>query len=891
MDPRQKNAVIVIISLFIIAISITVMVGWLFNVPALRGGVLPTLETMKFNVALCFILFSASLLIFQYQTKKYSVLLCLILSLSGTFIGLTTFLQDVFHFNAGIDQLFVFDKTVKSTIFSFPGRMAFNTSLSFTFLGFGLLGLTIKRFSFDIISQYCFHIVTFLAALSLFGYLYGVSFFFSFPFQTPMALSTAILFFILSIAASLINSSFGVIRLFIGNGIGNQMARRFFALFILVVVTLEALEVQSQRLQIFPSLDIERSILTVCFLSISLLLIWNTANWLNKIDAQRLEAEEKIKLMNAGLAEKIEQGSAQFRKSEAKYKSLIEQASDAIYVLDMEGRFTDVNESMCKMMGYTRQELLQLNIEQIIDPEELKVDPLLKSIRDKQQSIFRERTFVTKNGVSFPVEVNVKVFSDDRIMVIARDISNRKKMETELRDAELKFRTIADKSMVGVYIIQNGKYTYVNPRFASIFDYQPHELINNVNVLSIIHESFRGIANENVRRRMEGELDSVHYEAMGLKKGGETNWIELYGSRTMMSGEPTIIGSLIDITERKKAEEELRSSEYKYKFLFENNPMPMWMIAKDDQSIIDANNAAITLYGYSRDEVLQLNVKNIRLPEDHDDQIKGYRKDMDGSNTLRVVRHQKKDGTIIYVNIIAHDIIFEGRPVRLSLTIDVTEKLKAEELLKKSEANLQTILDTTDTAYALFDTELNAQAFNQKAIQFVNEQYGHSPEKGDLLSDYFPKDRFPKFINFTKEILEGKNIHYEIEYPQSDGSLLWFDVRLYPITNDKKEILGILMALYDITERKDTEESLKSAYDRIQNQIISINNMAWKQSHLIRSPLANLKGLISILKEDAPDAEVYNHIRNELTRLDDIIIEMAQDASDADINNPESVYK
>ncbi len=73
----------------------------------------------------------------------------------------------------------------------------------------------------------------------------------------------------------------------------------------------------------------------------------------------------------------------------------------------------------------------------------------------------------------FPVEVNVKMFSDDRIMVIARDITDRKKMETDLRDAELKFRTIAEKSMVGVYIVQKGKFIYVNPRFAEVFGYKP----------------------------------------------------------------------------------------------------------------------------------------------------------------------------------------------------------------------------------------------------------------------------------------------------------------------------------------------------------------------------------------------------------------------------------
>ena len=88
----------------------------------------------------------------------------------------------------------------------------------------------------------------------------------------------------------------------------------------------------------------------------------------------------------------------------------------------------------------------------------------------------------------------------------------------------------------------------------------------------------------------------------------------------------------------------------------------------------------------------------------------------------------------------------------------------------------------------------------------------------------------------------------------------------------------------DITERKNTEHDLKSAYERIQSHINSIKDMAWKQSHLIRSPLANLKGLAAMLKEDPADNEVLDFIRDELNRMDNIIIEMA-DASDNNINN------
>jgi PAS domain S-box-containing protein len=589
--------------------------------------------------------------------------------------------------------------------------------------------------------------------------------------------------------------------------------------------------------------------------------------------------------MNLELEKRVEERSAEYQKSEEKYHSLIEQASDAIYVLDFKGNFTNANASMCKMMGYACAELMQMRIEMIIDPEELKIDPLPTGIKDSSQSTIRERRFIRKNGSVFTVEVNVKKFTDDRIMVIARDITGRKKMETELRDAELKFRTIADKSMVGVYIVQHGVFTYVNPRFAAIFGYHPEELINTFPVETVIADSHKHIAVENVRRRITGETESIHYEILGKRKDGTNNWVEFYGSRATINNQPTIIGSMIDITERKKAEEELRSSEHQYKILFESNPSPMWMIAKDDLSIIAVNDAAARLYGYSKEELLQMNVTAFRTKEDLEKQAERYHHASEGYTEPLVIKHIKKDKNIMFVEVIAYDIVFEGRPVRLSLTNDVTEKLKAEESLRKSEANLQTMLNTTDTAYAMFDLDLRVLAFNQKAAAFVQKQYHHKPEKGGSLADYFPPERFPEFTKFTKQALKGNNINYETDFLQEDGSVLWFYISLFPITNDQKDILGMMMSLYDITERKNAEENLKNAYERIQSQIKSIKDMAWKQSHLIRSPLANLKGLTTLLQEAPAEKEIFEYIQNELDRMDAIIIEMAVEASNHDFED------
>jgi PAS domain S-box-containing protein len=756
--PQKIRNTIVIISLLTLIAGITVMAGWVFDLPLLQRLFFSTIS-MKFNTGLCFALFGAAILVLQSANKTYNSALFYLFAAMGTLLGIITFGQEVFKFNCGIDTLFVSDKTPIAPLFPFPGRMASNSSFNFSVLGIGLLLIKSSNQRYRICAQYIFHLVTLLATIALIGFLYGVSLFQTLFYITAMPPHSAILFFAISIAASLYNPSLGISKVFTGNLVGNQMARRLFFMILLVVIFMATLRSGTRQIGIFSSKDIGISLLAICFLFMSLLLIWNTAVWLNKIDIRRQEAEDKVMMMNTQLEKLVEERSA------------------------------------------------------------------------------------------------------------------------ELREAELKFRTIAEKSMVGVYIVQHGTFTYVNPRFAQVFGYEPSDLINGTELVSkLFPEDQQEMVRENLRKRLEGEVESIRYEAIGKKKDGTKNWVEIYGNAVTIGGDPAIIGSMIDITERKKAEEELRSSEQKYKVLFESNPMPLWMIDKDSLTIIAANDAAARHYGYEKEELIGMDMRLFRPVEDKKQQLEGYQKEVDGD--MGIVRHYKKDGSIIFVHIIAHDIIFEGKNVRLSLTNDITEKMQAEESLQKSEANLQAILRTTDTAYALFDREMNVLASNKKAVRFIKEQYGYEPDHNNRLGDYLPADRFPDPTLLANEVLRGKNIDFEIDFKQADGNVTWYYVRLFPITNEHKAILGVLMALYDITERKNAEHDLKTAYSRIQSHISNIKDMAWKQSHLIRSPLANLKGLATLLQNDGGDKQVLEHIQTELDRMDSIIIEMAEDVSE-----------
>jgi PAS domain S-box-containing protein len=457
------------------------------------------------------------------------------------------------------------------------------------------------------------------------------------------------------------------------------------------------------------------------------------------------------------------------KKSEEKYRQLIEQASDAIYILNYEGRFTNVNESMCKMTGYSREELLQMTVTELIDPEQLKTDPLkYVSPSAPETTTVRERRFVHKSGEVFDVEVNVKTFTNDRVMVIARNITVRKAMEHDLMNAELKFRTIADKSMVGIYIVQEGKFVYVNPRFAEVFGYSPEELEGQYPSGLIIHPSYRKKVNESIRARLSGEIESVHYEAMGQRKNGSHNWIEFYGSRVMMSGVPSIIGTMLDITERKEAEEQI---------------------------------------------------------------------------------------------------------------------MREKESLLRSEANLQTILNNTDTAYALLNTDLQIIEYNNMALDYAEKEFNYDPALSNNLIAAMPKERAGKFNEYIAMVLNGEPVSYEISYAENDGQHTWYHVRMFPIANREEHILGLVLAATDITDRKRAEHHLQQAYRNIHRHVESIKEMAWKQSHLIRSPLANLKALVDILKVDPADTVVLNYISSELERLDTVIIDMSSEADEQTIYN------
>lgn len=252
----------------------------------------------------------------------------------------------------------------------------------------------------------------------------------------------------------------------------------------------------------------------------------------------------------------------QLKESEKKYRTLIQEASDAITLFDLDGKFTEVNDQACILFGYTREELLEKSIMDMMPAEHLKTTPIAWEDLKAGKSVFNERLIVRKDGTIRNIEVNSKLFTGNKILGIVRDVTEKRRIQHQLDEAALKFRNLVEKSQVGVYIIQHSKFAYVNPRFCQIFGYTETELIDNIPFENVILPDDRAFAWEKTPKRADGENASTHYEIRGLKKDGSIIWLEVYGSRTMYNGEAAVIGTLIDITTRKKIQEEKERARY-----------------------------------------------------------------------------------------------------------------------------------------------------------------------------------------------------------------------------------------------------------------------------------------------------------------------------------------
>lgn len=308
--------------------------------------------------------------------------------------------------------------------------------------------------------------------------------------------------------------------------------------------------------------------------------------------------------------------------------------------------------------------------------------------------------------------------------------------------------------------------------------------------------------------------------------------------------------------ENKAAYEHLVQNERRYRTLFENNPGPMWIIDLHTFRFLDVNNMAILQYGYTREEFLSMTALDIRPEEDLE-----HFKQSDHSSDAKpteynrgIWRHLKKDGTLLYVEIFTHNIIFEGVPARFVLSNDITEKKKAEESLRQSEKKLK----EAEVIARLGNWEVD---MIQGSVSWSDEMYSIfgvsseiTPSVELFLSLIHPDDSDEISRKITAAFEKFGNSFFEFRFLES-GTVRYGYSKWNFVFDENKRPVRLFGIIQDITERKLAEtERIKMINDLTQRNK-ALEQFAYIVSHNLRAPVANIQGATSLMTDPKLTAE------------------------------------
>jgi len=423
----------------------------------------------------------------------------------------------------------------------------------------------------------------------------------------------------------------------------------------------------------------------------------------------------------------------------------------------------------------------------------------------------------------------------------SRAVARKGRTEEALRESENKFRDLAEKSIVGIYLIQDGKFKYVNPRFAEIFGYEVWEIMGRMAPRELILHEDVAMVEENIRKRISGEAKSFHYEFRGITRNGETIHVEVYSSQTTFLGRPALIGSLLDITERKRAEELIRQAEEKYRAIFENAVEGIFQSTPSGQ-LIEANPALARIMGYdtAADFIAAITDLDHQIYV-HPEQRREFMRALARKGIVLGFEseHYKKDGTKIWVSMNARAVrdannatlYYEG------IIDDITEKKKAENELRLLNEFNETIIHNAPVAIFILRKDGVITSVNP-ALASLSGLGSRAAEKliglNWLQNAYTIKCGLATYI---EQGLRGEPFQlWDFPFITYRGDRnLYMDFKGVPLRGKEGDITGLLCIIEETTDRVKARAMLMQ-----EAKMSFIGKLAAGIAHELNNPLATL---------------------------------------------------
>jgi len=256
------------------------------------------------------------------------------------------------------------------------------------------------------------------------------------------------------------------------------------------------------------------------------------------------------------------------KDTEDRYGHLFSSAADVIFEADAEGYFRFVNPQTLRLFEFEQDEVIGRRFTEFIraDYRPQILQHYYRQTQEGRMNSYVEFPAITKSGKEVWLGQNAWIITDVTgkligMQAVARDITERRKAEEALRAAEAKYRALVEQSLMGVYIMQNDRLVYVNPKAAALLGYAQHELIDMVAPFPFLHEQDRPLVRDQLARLDPERMQSVQLALRGVRKDGEVIQVEAFCSITEFGNERAILTTVHDISDRVKLEDQLRQAQ------------------------------------------------------------------------------------------------------------------------------------------------------------------------------------------------------------------------------------------------------------------------------------------------------------------------------------------
>lgn len=540
------------------------------------------------------------------------------------------------------------------------------------------------------------------------------------------------------------------------------------------------------------------------------------------------------------------------------------------YLYDVNGKFIRWNKNFEVVSGYTAEEMARMSPLDFFDEDEKEV------LRKKIENVFVtgkdevDAHFFTKKGVKIPYYFNgihVTLNNQSYLIGVGLDITERKKAKESLERRERYFRKIIENISDGIVLIdKSGNVSFQSPSVERITGYT----LNNLNQLtlgSLNHPTDRKDDLAFFAKLIATPGSSVRKTHRLRTRDRQYIWIDgTYTNLLHEDGINSIVYIFSDVTETKIAELALRASEGKYRFLFDNSPLPKWIFDVETLKIIEVNNSAVEHYGYSRDEFLSMTIKDIRPKEDVA-QLEQIDRSQPRTDTLRLGewRHKKKNGDIINVSLAGHEIVYNGKRSMIVVSIDVTEQYLAQEQLKESHERLIKLTHKVPAVIYQFEMDTSGIMrfpFMSKGIELIwptirAEDMSKSPVTEFKLIHDEDVERFKQSILESYASLNEWDVEFRTN--EKIGPVKWIQGSSRP---ERKPDGTVVWYGYmqDISSLKKTEETLRGLNEDLRKQAEELatsnqelERFAYVASHDLQEPLRMVSSFLQLLEKK------YNH--------------------------------